>query len=72
MMQHFGRDGIVMIDDKARWGESQGGIGAYGYSMASSYNARLRPAEVLLTEGGKLRLIRRRDGYEDLLRNQVL
>lgn len=45
--------------------------GAYGFSMASNYNARLRPAEVLLTEGGELRLIRKREGYEDLLRNLV-
>jgi diaminopimelate decarboxylase len=42
--------------------------GAYGYSMASNYNSRLRPAEVLIDRGGKDRLIRRRDRCEDLLR----
>jgi len=42
--------------------------GAYGYSMASNYNHRLRPAEVLITSGGEVRLIRRRDSIEDLLR----
>lgn len=42
--------------------------GAYGYSMASNYNSRLRPAEVLLCADGSTRLIRRRDTYEDLLR----
>jgi len=43
--------------------------GAYGYSMSSQYNNRLRPAEVLLGEDGRVRLIRRRDTLEDLLRN---
>jgi diaminopimelate decarboxylase len=42
--------------------------GAYGYSMASNYNSRLRPAEVLIGLDGGDRLIRRRDTYEDLLR----
>lgn len=46
--------------------------GAYGYSMASNYNCRVRPAEVLLTEQGEFRLIRRRDNLNDLLLNQVL
>ena len=42
--------------------------GAYGYSMASNYNNRLRPAEVLITEAGEAKLIRRRDTLEDLVR----
>ncbi len=42
--------------------------GAYGYSMASNYNHRLRPAEVLIAADGTHRLIRRRDTLEDLLR----
>lgn len=42
--------------------------GAYGYSMASNYNHRLRPAEVLIAADGSHRLIRRRDSYEDLFR----
>ncbi len=41
--------------------------GAYGYVMASNYNNRLRPAEVLI-ENGKSRLIRRRETPEDILR----
>ena len=44
--------------------------GAYGYSMASNYNSRLRPAEVLI-HGGKAHLIRKRETLDDLLRNQV-
>lgn len=40
--------------------------GAYGFTMASNYNARLRPAEVFI-EDGKAKLIRRRETLEDLL-----
>ena len=42
--------------------------GAYGYSMASNYNSRMRPAEVMIGLDGKPRLIRRRDTIEDLMR----
>lgn len=45
--------------------------GAYGYSMASNYNSRLRPAEVLIWEG-KAQQIRKRENFEDLIRNQEI
>ena len=45
-------------------------VGAYGFSMASQYNARPRPAEVLV-DGEESRLIRRRESYEDLVRGEV-
>jgi diaminopimelate decarboxylase len=45
--------------------------GAYGFEMSSSFNSRLRPAEVLLEEDGSLRLIRKRQTFEDLLAGQV-
>ncbi|HBF35745.1 MAG TPA: diaminopimelate decarboxylase [Firmicutes bacterium] len=45
--------------------------GAYGMSMASNYNNRLRPAEVLIGMDGTPRLIRRRESLEDLVRNFV-
>jgi diaminopimelate decarboxylase len=45
--------------------------GAYGMSLASNYNARCRPAEVLV-EGDHFRLIRRRETQDDLLRTDVL
>jgi diaminopimelate decarboxylase len=45
--------------------------GAYGMSQASNYNARRRPAEVLV-EGKRFRLIRRRETHDDLLRTDVL
>ena len=40
--------------------------GAYGYVMASTYNSRLRPAELLIGEDGAARLIRRRETLDDL------
>ncbi len=40
--------------------------GAYGFSMASSYNQRPRPAEILIEENGNVRLIRRAETLEDL------
>jgi diaminopimelate decarboxylase len=42
-------------------------VGAYGMVLASNYNSRPRAAEVLV-EGGKTRLIRRRERVSDLLR----
>ena len=42
--------------------------GAYGYSMCSTYNSRPRPAEVLVKSDGSLKLIRKRETYEDLLK----
>jgi len=44
--------------------------GAYCFTMASNYNSRFRPAEVLVHEG-KAHLIRQRETFDDILRNQV-
>ena len=44
--------------------------GAYCFTMASNYNARFRPAEVLWHEG-EAKLIRKAETFDDLLRNQV-
>ena len=44
--------------------------GAYCFAMASNYNSRFRPAEVLIYKSKDF-LIRRREEMEDLLRNQV-
>jgi diaminopimelate decarboxylase len=41
--------------------------GAYGFSMASLYNARLLPAEVLI-DGDNGRLIRERQTFDDLVK----
>ena len=45
--------------------------GAYGFQMASNYNSRLRPPEVLVIQG-KDHLIRKREVLEDNLKNQIL
>jgi diaminopimelate decarboxylase len=44
--------------------------GAYGFTMASHYNSRFLPAEVLI-DGSKAILIRKRETLDDLTRNQI-
>ena len=41
----------------------------HGFSMASNYNSRPRPAEVMV-EGDEVHLIRERESYEDLVRGE--
>lgn len=55
------REGDLLVFDNA---------GAYGFEMASNFNSRYRPAEVLVKDG-KSYLIRKREVFEDLLRNLV-
>ena len=43
--------------------------GAYGFSMASNYNSRPRPAEVMIVDSKPI-LIRQRESFDDLLRGQ--
>ena len=54
------QDDIIMIKN----------AGAYGFSMSSNYNTRPKPAEVLIING-KPRLIRKRENFDDLIRNQI-
>lgn len=44
--------------------------GAYGFEMSSNFNSRFKPAEVLIKDGN-MHLIRRRDTFDDLLKNQI-
>jgi diaminopimelate decarboxylase len=44
--------------------------GAYGFEMSSNFNSRFKPAEVMI-KGEEALLIRKRDTFEDLLRNQL-
>ncbi len=44
--------------------------GAYGFEMSSNFNSRLKPAEVMI-QNGKATLIRKRDEFNDLLKNQI-
>ena len=59
---HDVREGDVLVFYNA---------GAYGFEMSSNFNSRLKPAEVMLING-KAKLIRKRDVFEDLLRNQLM
>jgi diaminopimelate decarboxylase len=45
-------------------------VGAYGFAMASNYNSRLRPAEVMV-DGDRYAVITARERYEDLTRLEV-
>jgi len=47
------------------------GAGAYGFTMASNYNGRPRPAEVLV-RGRRWAVIRQRETLEDLIRHEVI
>ena len=47
------------------------GAGAYGASMSSTYNSRKLPAEVLV-DGGTSHLIRKRQDYEDLYKDEII
>ncbi len=44
--------------------------GAYCFSMASNYNSRFRPAEVLWYKG-EAHLIRKRETFDDIINNQI-
>jgi diaminopimelate decarboxylase len=44
--------------------------GAYGFAMASNYNGRPRPPEVIV-DGADVQLARRRETYEDLIRGEA-
>lgn len=44
--------------------------GAYGFTMTTNYNGRMRPAEVLV-DGGEARIVRRRETLEDLVRAEL-
>ncbi len=58
---HEIREGDLLVFDNA---------GAYGFEMASNFNSRYRPAEVMVKDRTPY-LIRKREVFEDLLRNLV-
>jgi len=45
--------------------------GAYGFTMASNYNSRPRPCEIMVKEN-KFFIIRKREAYEDLIRGEII
>jgi diaminopimelate decarboxylase len=44
--------------------------GAYGFTQSSTYNARRRPAEVLV-DGTTWKIVRERETYDDLIRGEA-
>lgn len=69
--------GDVLAKDRSLPPISEGDLlailnaGAYGYSMSSQYNSRLRPAEVLVKDG-HYELVRERETFQDLIRGQKI
>ncbi len=47
------------------------GTGAYGFSMSSNYNSRMRAQEVLAVKD-KAFTIRKRESYADLAQNEII
>jgi len=62
-----------LLPDRVQPGEviAMLNTGAYTMSQMTAYNGRPFPAAVMIDEGGKIEVIRRRDSYEDLLINEA-
>ena len=63
----FGEDRILSLDEDSILAIHD--AGAYGHVMSSNYNSRLRPPEILV-EGKEIKVIRRRETFDDLLRQE--
>lgn len=80
--QHYTVTGYICETDTFAWDRKlpevrEGDLlvfynaGAYGFEMSSNFNSRLKPAEALIKDGEAI-LIRSRDEFEDLLKNQII
>ncbi len=80
-VQHYAVVGNICETDTFAWDRPIASIeegdflvfynaGAYGYEMASNYNSRYKPAQILF-ENGAHKIISRRDQFEDLLKLQT-
>ena len=63
----FGEDRILSLNEDSILAIHD--AGAYGHVMSSNYNSRLRPPEILV-EGQEIKIIRRRETFDDLLRQE--
>ena len=63
----FGEDRMLSLDKDSILAIHD--AGAYGHVMSSNYNSRLRPPEILV-EGQEIKVIRRRETFDDLLRQE--
>lgn len=59
LLPNLQKDDLIIIKD----------VGAYGFSMASNYNSRLKPAEIGIM-GDEIKLIRKRESFEDLIKDE--
>lgn len=58
-LPNLDKDDLLVVKD----------AGAYGFSMSSNYNSRLKPAEIALING-EVKLIRKRESFEDLIKDE--
>jgi len=65
LAQDYALDEVKTADLLAVWG-----AGAYAFAQASNYNARRRAAEVLV-QGRRFRVVRRRETYGGLVREEL-
>jgi len=81
-LQHYSVVGYICETDTFAWNRPLNEVrendllvfynaGAYGFEMSSNYNSRFKPAEVLVLNN-EAHLIRKRDSFEDLLKNQLI
>ena len=63
----FGEDRILSLNEDSILAIHD--AGAYGHVMSSNFNSRLRPPEILV-EGQEIKVIRRRETFDDLLRQE--
>lgn len=47
-------------------------VGAYGFSMSSGFNSRVKPGEYLVEDDGSVRMIRRPEKFEDIVSTFIL
>jgi len=63
----FGEDRLLGIDESSILAIHD--VGAYGHAMSSNYNSRLKSSEILI-EDEQVKVIRRRETYDDLIRQE--
>ena len=66
----FGKNRVISVLKEGQYLAVMS-AGAYGFSMASNYNSRRKPAEVLV-KGKKFFIVRKRESFEDLTRGESM
>ena len=63
----FGEERLLSLDENSILAIHD--AGAYGHAMSSNYNSRLKSSEILI-EDKEIKVIRRRETFDDLLRQE--